>query len=103
MQEKNSIKVLENLGIGMFCNVGLPLTNSMSSDVISIYLEKDKDGRYNFYDGGGSIGTFKMSKDFIIKRDIKISRVNNEEKTKHLYTILKKQEIRDKHNLRDSR
>ena len=38
MQEKNSIKVLENLGIGMFCNVGLPLTNSMSSDVISIYL-----------------------------------------------------------------
>ena len=44
-----------------------------------------------------------MSKDFIIKRDIRISRVNNEEKTKHLYTILKKQEIRDKHNLRDSR
>ena len=103
MQEKNSIQVLEELGTGMFCNVGLPLTNSMTSDVISIYLGKDKDGRYNFYDGGGSIGTFKMSKDFIIKRDIRISKVNNEEKAKQLYTILKKQEIRDKHKLRDSR
>ena len=44
-----------------------------------------------------------MSKDFIIKRDIRISKVNNEEKAKQLYTIIKKQEIRDKHKLRDSR
>lgn len=99
MQEKDSIQILEEMGTGMFCKVGLPLTNSMKSDVIAIYLGKDKEGRYNFFDGGGAIGTFKMPKDFIIKREIKIEKVNNEEETKHLYTILKKQEIRNKHKL----
>ncbi len=103
MQEKDSIQILEELGTGMFCNIELPLTNSMKSDVISIYLGKDKEGRYNFFDGGGAIGTFKMPKEFIIKRDIKISKINNKEQTKGLYTLLKKQEIRDKHKLRDSR
>ena len=103
MQEKDSIQILEELGTGMFCNIELPLTNSMKSDVISIYLGKDKEGRYNFFDGGGAIGTFKMPKEFIIKRDIKISKINNEEQTKELYTLLKKQEIRDRHKLRDSR
>lgn len=103
MQEQNSIEILEELGTGMFCKIGLPLTNSMTSNVTAIYLGKDKEGRYNFFDGGGAIGTFKMAKEFIIKREIKIEKVNSEEKTKHLYTILKKQEIRDKHRLRDSR
>lgn len=32
----------------MFCNIELPLTNSMISNVTAIYLGKDKDGRYNF-------------------------------------------------------
>ncbi len=103
MQEKDSIQILEEMGTGMFCNIELPLTNSMKSDVISVYLGKDKDGRYNFFDGGGAIGTFKMSKEFIINREIKIAKLNNEEKTKDLYNILKKQEIRDKHKTRDSR
>lgn len=103
MQEKNSIQILEEMGTGMFCSIELPLTNSIKSEVISIYLGKDKEGRYNFFDGGGAIGTFKMPKEFIIKRDIKISKINNEEQTKCLYTALKKQEIKDKHKLRDGR
>ena len=103
MQEKDSIQILEEMGTGMFCNIELPLTNSMTSEVIAVYLGKDKDRRYNFFDGGGIIGTFKMSKDFIIKRDIKILKINSEEQTKGLYTALKKQEIKDKHKLRDSR
>ena len=36
-------------------------------------LIKDKDGRYNFFDGGGACGTFKMTKNFIIQREIKIT------------------------------
>ena len=50
MEEKNSIEVLEELGTGMFCNIELPLTNSMTSNVTAIYLGKDKDGRYNFFE-----------------------------------------------------
>lgn len=103
MQEKDSIQILEEMNIGTICFIELPLTNSMKSDVTSIYLGKDKEGRYNFFDGGGVIGTFKMPKEFIIKRDIKISMLNNEEQAKGLYTALKKQEIKDKHKLRDSR
>ena len=48
MQEQNSIKVLEELGTGKFCNVGLSLTNSMVDNVTAVYFGKDKDGRYNF-------------------------------------------------------
>ena len=104
MQEKDSIQILEEMTTGMLCSIELPLTNSMKSDVISIYLGKDKDGRYNFLiDGGGAIGTFKMPKEFIIKRNIRISKINSEEQTKGLYTALKKQEIKDRHKLRDSR
>ena len=55
MEEKDSIEVLEELGTGMFCNIELPLTNSMTSNVTAIYLGKDKDGRYNFFDGGAPV------------------------------------------------
>lgn len=51
MQEKDSIDVLEELDKGRFCSIGLLLTNSMRSNVTAIYLGKDKDGRYDFYDG----------------------------------------------------
>ena len=103
MQEQNSIKVLEELGTGKFCNVGLPLTNSMVDNVTAVYFGKDKDGRYNFYDGGGVIRTFKMTKDFIIKRDIRITKLNNQERESILYKMLRKQEIRDKHKNKESR
>lgn len=53
-QKKDPIQVLEELEKGMFCNIGLPLTNSLRSDITAIYLGKDKDKRYNFYDGGGA-------------------------------------------------
>ena len=104
-QEKNSIEVLEELGTGMFCNIELPLTNSMISNVTAIYLGKDKDGRYNFFDGGGACGTFKMTKNFIIQREIKITNKLDEDKTYDLYVELKKYQskIKDKHKDRDSR
>ena len=79
MQKENSIKILEELQNGMFCSIRLPLTNSMKSDITVMYLGKDKDGRYNFYDGGGASGTFKMSEDFILRRDIQITKQFDEE------------------------
>ena len=105
MKEKNPIEILEELSIGMFCNIELPLTNSMTSNVTAIYLGKDKDGRYNFFDGGGACGTFKMNKNFIIQKDIKITKKLDEDKTYDLYVELKKYQtkMKDKHNHRDIR
>lgn len=90
MENNNSIKTLEELERGMFCVIGLPLTNTMVSDITVVYLGKDKEGRFNFYDGGGNCGTFKLKKDFILQRDIKIRKV--EDKTYDLYKELNKKE-----------
>lgn len=92
MQENNSIEILNSLDKGNFCNIGLPLTNSMKSNVTAIYLGKDKDGRYNFYDGGGACGTFKLTDKFIIERNIEITKQVNEDKTYDLYKELNKKE-----------
>ena len=90
MQEKDSIQILEEMETGKFCIIGLPLTNTMRSNVTVIFLGKDKDGRYNFYDGGGNCGAFKLKKDFILQRDIKIRQI--EDKTIDLYKELNKKE-----------
>ena len=103
MQKDDSIKTLEELQNGMFCSIGLPLTNSMKSDVTAMYLGKDKDGRYNFFDGGGACGTFKMTKNFIIQRDIKITNKLDEEKSYDLYVELKKYQNKMKQKDRNSR
>ena len=38
----------------MFYNIELPLTNSLKSNVTEMYMGKDKENRYNFYDGVGA-------------------------------------------------
>lgn len=50
---EDSIEVLETLERVMFCIITLLLIKSNVSDVVFIYLGKDKKGRYNFYDGRG--------------------------------------------------
>lgn len=81
MQKEDSIKILEELQNGMFCSIGLPITNSMRSDVTAMYLGKDKDGRYNFFDGGGAYGTFKLTEKLIREKKLKL--LNNLMKKKH--------------------
>lgn len=103
MQKNNSIQILEDLEKGNFCGIELPLTNSMKSNITAMYLGKDKDGRYNFYDGGGASGTFKMSEEFILRRDINITKQFDEEKTFELYQELNRKTDRVKHKNRDSR
>mgnify|MGYP006958025626 CR=1 FL=1 len=88
MENKNSIEILEELNAGMFCNIELPVTNSLKSNVTAMYMGKDKEGRYNFYDGGGACGTFKMTAQFIRDKDIKITKQFDEEKTYDLYVKL---------------
>ena len=103
MQKEDSIKILEELQNGMFCNIGLPLTNSMRSDVTAMYLGKDKDGRYNFFDGGGACGTFKLTEKMIREKNIEITKQFDEEKTFELYQELNKKTERIKQKNRDSR
>lgn len=99
MEKENSIEVLEKLNAGKFCVIGLPLTNTMVSDITVIYLGRDKDGRFNFYDGGGNCGAFKLRKDFILERNIKIRQI--EDKTNDLYNELnKKEKIKHKERTR---
>ena len=103
MQKVDSIKTLEELQNGMFCSIGLPLTNSMRSDVTAMYLGKDKDGRYNFFDGGGACGTFKLSEKFIREKNIEIMKQFDEEKSFELYQELNKKTDRIKQKDRNSR
>ena len=53
----------------------------------------------------GACGTFKMTKNFIMQRDIKITNKLDEEKSYDLYVELKKYQnkMKDKHIDRDSR
>ena len=44
---ESAIEILEELNSGMFCNIELPLTNSLKSNVTAMYMGKDKEGRYN--------------------------------------------------------
>lgn len=101
MEEKNSIEVLEELSAGMFCNIELPLTKSMKSNVTAMYMGNDKEGRYNFFDGGGACGTFKLTERFIREKDIVITKQFDEKKTYDLYVKLNEQTKRFKH--RDGR
>ena len=103
MQQNNSMQVLSDLERGMFCSIGLPLTNSMKSDITVMYLGKDKDGRYNFFDGGGACGTFKLTEKFIREKNIEITKQFDEEKTFELYQELNKKTERIKQKDRDSR
>lgn len=97
---ESSIEILEELNSGMFCNIELPLTNSLKSNVTAMYMGKDKEGRYNFYDGGGACGTFKMTSQFIRDKEIKITKQFDEEKTYDLYVKLNEQTKRFKHRER---
>ena len=102
MESEKSIQMLEQLNAGKFCIIGLPLTNTMVSDITVIYLGKDKDGRFNFYDGGGNCGAFKLRKDFILQHNIKIKQI--EDKTIDLYEKLnKKEKIKHKESKKSRR
>ena len=59
MENQETIKYLDNLLVGMFCTVNIPLYNNEKIPVTAMYIGKDKDGRYNFID----TGRFVLSKE----------------------------------------
>ena len=70
MESQEAIKYLENLEIGNFLTVNIPIYKEQVQPVTVMYTGKDNEGRYNFIDNG----IFKMSKEFLEKGTVTIDK-----------------------------
>ena len=52
MQKDEAIDYLENLKIGNFLTVNIPISSNCNIPVTAMYVGKDKEGRYEFLDTG---------------------------------------------------
>ena len=81
-----AIKYLDNLEVGMFCTVNLPIYSGQIIPVTAMYMGKDEMGRYTFND----TNIFKMSKDFIQEKGISLQKSFNEDKALEIYAKVRK-------------
>lgn len=92
MENQETIKYLDNLLVGMFCTVNIPLYNNEKIPVTAMYIGKDKDGRYNFID----TGRFVLSKKFIEQKSITIDKTFDEDKAFEIYSKVRIKDIKNK-------
>lgn len=92
MENQETIKYLDNLLVGMFCTVNIPLYNNEKIPVTAMYIGKDKDGRYNFID----TGRFVLSKEFIEQKSITIDKTFDEDKVFEIYSKVRIKDIKNK-------
>ena len=92
MQKDEAIDYLENLKIGNFLTVNIPISASENIPVTAMYAGKDKDGRYEFLD----TGEFILSKDFLEKGKISIEKEFDDESAMKIHTRIRK-EFEKKH------
>lgn len=92
MENQETIKYLDNLLVGMFCTVNIPLYNNEKIPVTAMYIGKDKDGRYNFID----TGRFVLSKEFIEQKSITIDKTFDEDKAFEIYSKVRIKDIKNK-------
>ena len=92
MENQETIKYLDNLLVGMFCTVNIPLYNNEKIPVTAMYIGKDKDGRYNFID----TGRFVLSKEFIGQKSITIDKTFDEDKAFEIYSKVRIKDIKNK-------
>lgn len=85
MEEQEAINYLNNLQVGMFCTVNIPLRNNEKMPITVMYMGKDKEGRYNFID----TGRFIMSKEFIENKSISIDRNFDEDKAMEIHSKIR--------------
>lgn len=86
MEGYEAIKYLDNLEVGMFCTVNLPIYSGQIIPVTAMYMGKDEMGRYTFND----TNIFKMSKDFIQEKGISFQKSFNEDKALEIYAKVRK-------------
>ena len=92
MENQETIKYLDNLLVGMFCTVNIPLYNNEKIPVTAMYIGKDRDGRYNFID----TGRFVLSKEFIEQKSITIDKTFDEDKAFEIYSKVRIKDIKNK-------
>ena len=92
MENQETIKYLDNLLVGMFCTVNIPLYNNEKIPVTAMYIGKDKDGRYNFID----TGRFVLSKEFIEQKSMTIDKTFDEDKAFEIYSKVRIKDIKNK-------
>ena len=61
MNKSEAIDYIENLEVGSFLTLNIPILGDEKVSVTAMYMGKDKDNRYNFME----YGKFIFSKEFI--------------------------------------
>jgi len=82
MKNQEAINYLNNLKIGMFCTVNIPLYSNKKIPVTVMYNGKDRDGRYKFIDTGKIV----MSEKFIEENAISFEKEFDLKKANEIYS-----------------
>ncbi len=93
MQKDEAINYLENLKIGNFLTVNIPIFSNCNIPVTAMYVGKDKEGRYEFLD----TGEFILSKDFLEKGKVSIDKEYDDNNATKINSRIRK-EYEKKHN-----
>ena len=89
MKEQEAIDYLDNLQVGEFITVNIPVFSGEYIASTCLYMGKDDEGRYILKDES----CFKLSKDFLIKNKMSYKLLNivldNSLKKKHTLFLMK--------------
>lgn len=94
MKEEEAISYLDNLEIGSYITVNIPIYKDENLPVTAMYLGKDKQGRYNFADSG----KFVFTKEFIERGKISLDKEYDDNKAYEIYIKIKKESNKEKKN-----
>lgn len=72
MSSNKSIEFLDNLQVGMPCNVNIKLGNGVIISKTCLYAGK-QNNKYTFFDGEGISSFFRYSKKFIEEKDVVVN------------------------------
>lgn len=87
MKDIEAINYLDKMERGKFLTIKVPISRNNYIPVTSMYVGKDKDGRYEFLDTGEMI----MSKDMLIKSDITIEKDFNRGDAQKIHKRIKQE------------
>lgn len=100
MSENETVEYIENLEVGNFLTINIPIYGDEKISITAMYMGKDKEGRYNFTDNS----RFIFSKEFIERGKISVEREFDGDKAIDIYAKVKKQQEKtNKQKDRDSR
>ena len=88
MIDEEAINYMENLQVGEFCTVNIPVYSGEFIASTCIYMGKDNEGRYILKDKS----CFKMSKDFMRRNKISIDKSFDGDKAFDIYNNIKKEQ-----------